>query len=97
MACPICKKLICDAQVLKCGHSYCQLCIEEHLVNDSVLDPQQTCAACNSVVRKKVYTNSLNLTSIIMKLRYCEALDETNRRDLLAARRKLREWMSNRK
>ena len=64
--CPICLKFMCQAVTANCGHSYCDLCVNEYLLVAPVNLCEQDCLICGSKIRgKKMLARCKRLDNII--------------------------------
>lgn len=51
LVCELCKDLVVASRTLPCGDSFCDMCINEHLLTNLVNDIQ-TCPVCNAECKK---------------------------------------------
>lgn len=57
--CPICLKYIVSALSLKCGHTYCEICLHEYLLYF------KDCPLCNEKLRKSKFAQCYLLDEMI--------------------------------
>ncbi|GJJ72634.1 E3 ubiquitin-protein ligase RFWD2 [Entomortierella parvispora] len=89
--CPICRSLMKESFISRCGHSFCYLCISQHLTE------KQDCPLCrSSLTRDQIFPNFL-LTSLLERSTgYVDSEEDTElrtklRHDLLDQREFTRE------
>lgn len=64
--CPICLKFICQAVTSVCGHSFCDLCINEYLILAPVNFCDKECIICSTKIRgKKMLARCKRMDSLI--------------------------------
>jgi hypothetical protein len=59
MECSVCFEIYCNAHILRCGHTFCKVCIDQVSVNNRIVCP--TC-------RKVTASNDVTKDYIIIKL-----------------------------